>query len=81
MADIDSRLDKRAAEPIGVTTGPIRGSRKVHVASPTGSGMNSDLELKVSAKMNCWAYAPMKVMMATTTMPGMASGRMTRRKV
>ena len=39
MADIDSRLDKRAAEPIGVTTGPIRGSRKVHVASPTGSGI------------------------------------------
>ena len=39
MADIDSRLDKRAAEPIGVTTGPIRGSRKVHIASPTGSGI------------------------------------------
>ncbi|KTE21582.1 MULTISPECIES: phosphomethylpyrimidine synthase ThiC [unclassified Sphingopyxis] len=39
MADIDSRLDKAQAEPIGVTTGPIRGSRKVHVASPTGSGI------------------------------------------
>jgi phosphomethylpyrimidine synthase len=39
MADIDSRLDKTQAEPIGVTTGPIRGSRKIHVASPTGSGI------------------------------------------
>ncbi|WP_227340320.1 phosphomethylpyrimidine synthase ThiC [Sphingopyxis sp. P8] len=39
MADIDSRLDKTQAEPIGITTGPIRGSRKVHVASPTGSGI------------------------------------------
>ncbi|WP_411340362.1 phosphomethylpyrimidine synthase ThiC [Sphingopyxis sp. J-6] len=39
MADIDSRLDKTQAEPIGVTTGPIRGSRKVHIASPTGSGI------------------------------------------
>jgi phosphomethylpyrimidine synthase len=39
MADIDSRLDKTQATPIGVTTGPIRGSRKVHVASPTGSGI------------------------------------------
>ncbi|MBB6425891.1 phosphomethylpyrimidine synthase ThiC [Sphingopyxis sp. JAI128] len=39
MADIDSRLDVKQAEPIGVTTGPIRGSRKVHVASPTGSGI------------------------------------------
>ncbi|MDZ3830757.1 MAG: phosphomethylpyrimidine synthase ThiC [Sphingopyxis sp.] len=39
MADIDSRLDKNAASPIGVTTGPIRGSRKIHVASPTGSGI------------------------------------------
>jgi phosphomethylpyrimidine synthase len=39
MADIDSRLDKSAATPIGVTTGPIRGSRKIHVASPTGSGI------------------------------------------
>src|SRR3546814_19663258 len=35
MADIDSRIE--AADRIGVTTGPIRGSRKVHVASPTGS--------------------------------------------
>ncbi|HMP46636.1 MAG TPA: phosphomethylpyrimidine synthase ThiC, partial [Sphingopyxis sp.] len=39
MADIDSRLDKTQAEPIGVTTGAIRGSRKIHVASPTGSGI------------------------------------------
>ncbi|MGV1685146.1 phosphomethylpyrimidine synthase ThiC [Sphingopyxis sp. NJF-3] len=37
MADIDSRIE--AADTIGVTTGPIRGSRKVHVASPTGSGI------------------------------------------
>jgi len=44
MADIDSRLDKGAALPgtlgtIGVTTGPIRGSRKIHVATQTGSGI------------------------------------------
>ena len=44
MADIDSRLDKRDALPgtlgaIGVTTGPIRGSRKIHVATQTGSGI------------------------------------------
>src|SRR3546814_15743857 len=39
MADIDSRLDKSAATPIGVTTGPIRGSRKIHVATQTGSGI------------------------------------------
>ena len=39
MADIDSRLDKGAATPIGVTTGPIRGSRKIHVATQTGSGI------------------------------------------
>ena len=39
MADIDSRLDKSAATPIGVTTGPIRGSRKIHVAAQTGSGI------------------------------------------
>ena len=44
MADIDSRLDKAQApqvslDSIGVTTGPIRGSRKIHVASPTGSGI------------------------------------------
>ncbi len=39
MADIDSRLDKTTAASIGVTTGPIRGSRKVHVACPTGSGI------------------------------------------
>lgn len=39
MADIDSRLDKTQAQPIGVTTGPIRGSRKIHVATQTGSGI------------------------------------------
>ena len=39
MADIDSRLDKGASTPIGVTTGPIRGSRKIHVATQTGSGI------------------------------------------
>ncbi|MFC3783779.1 phosphomethylpyrimidine synthase [Sphingopyxis italica] len=39
MADIDSRLDKAQATPIGVTTGPIRGSRKIHVAAQTGSGI------------------------------------------
>ncbi|PZQ23907.1 MAG: phosphomethylpyrimidine synthase ThiC [Sphingopyxis macrogoltabida] len=36
MADIDAKFE---SAPIGVTTGPIRGSRKVHVASPTGSGI------------------------------------------
>ena len=38
MADIDSRIEAKLGA-IGVTTGPIRGSRKVHVASPTGSGI------------------------------------------
>jgi len=33
MADINSKLE------IGVTTGPIRGSRKVHVGARTGSGI------------------------------------------
>ena len=33
MADINSHLE------IGVTTGPIRGSRKVHVAAKSGSGI------------------------------------------
>jgi phosphomethylpyrimidine synthase len=33
MADINSKLE------IGVTTGPIRGSRKVHVGARTGSGV------------------------------------------
>jgi phosphomethylpyrimidine synthase len=33
MADIEPR------SPIGVTTGPIRGSRKVHVAAHSGSGI------------------------------------------
>ena len=37
MADIDSRIE--AADRIGVTTGPIRGSGKGHIASPTGSGI------------------------------------------
>ncbi|MBB5705018.1 phosphomethylpyrimidine synthase ThiC [Sphingopyxis panaciterrulae] len=41
MADIDSRIE--AADRIGVTTGPIRGSRKVHVASPTGSGIRPEI--------------------------------------
>src|SRR3546814_14888577 len=41
MADIDSRIE--AADKIGVTTGPIRGSRKVHVASPTGSGIRPEI--------------------------------------
>ncbi|MGL3820259.1 phosphomethylpyrimidine synthase ThiC [Sphingopyxis sp. R3-92] len=39
MADIDTRLAKGTATPIGVTTGPIRGSRKIHVATQTGSGI------------------------------------------
>jgi len=33
MADINSPVE------IGVTTGPIRGSRKVHVGARTGSGI------------------------------------------
>jgi phosphomethylpyrimidine synthase len=33
MADINSKLE------IGVTTGPIRGSRKIHVGARTGSGI------------------------------------------
>ena len=33
MADINSKFD------IGVTTGPIRGSRKVHVGAQSGSGV------------------------------------------
>ena len=37
MADIDSKFE--SATPIGVTTGPIRGSRKIHVAAQTGSGI------------------------------------------
>jgi phosphomethylpyrimidine synthase len=37
MADIDSRIEQgaRPQPAIGVTTGPIRGSRKIHVAVPT----------------------------------------------
>ncbi|MEM7781176.1 MAG: phosphomethylpyrimidine synthase ThiC [Pseudomonadota bacterium] len=42
MADINSRLEDgpqpRGVE-IGVTTGPIRGSRKIHVGARTGSGI------------------------------------------
>ncbi len=34
MADIAARTEKTAAD-IGVTTGPIRGSRKIHVAVPS----------------------------------------------
>ena len=37
MADIDAKFENPA--PIGVTTGPIRGSRKIHVAAQTGSGI------------------------------------------
>ncbi len=37
MADIDAKFETSA--PIGVTTGPIRGSRKIHVATQTGSGI------------------------------------------
>ena len=33
MADINSPLE------IGVTTGPIRGSKKIHVGARTGSGV------------------------------------------
>ena len=33
MADINSKFE------IGVTTGPIRGSRKVHVGAKSGSGV------------------------------------------
>ncbi|MEM6266272.1 MAG: phosphomethylpyrimidine synthase ThiC [Pseudomonadota bacterium] len=40
MADIDSPLDIPETGPaISVTTGPIRGSRKVHVGARTGSGV------------------------------------------
>ncbi|WP_292943016.1 phosphomethylpyrimidine synthase ThiC [Novosphingobium sp.] len=40
MADINSRLENGPqATPIGVTTGPIRGSRKIHVESPRFPGM------------------------------------------
>ena len=47
MADINSPVE------IGVTTGPIRGSRKVHVAARTGSGVRVamreiDLESKTT---------------------------------
>jgi phosphomethylpyrimidine synthase len=38
MADINSPLEDDGVE-IGVTTGPIRGSRKVHVGARTGSGI------------------------------------------
>ncbi len=37
MADIDAKFENSA--PIGVTTGPIRGSRKIHIATQTGSGI------------------------------------------
>lgn len=37
MADIDAKFENTT--PIGVTTGPIRGSRKIHVATQTGSGI------------------------------------------
>ena len=38
MADINSPLEENGFD-IGVTTGPIRGSRKVHVGARTGSGV------------------------------------------
>ena len=40
MADIDSPVEiPSSGDNIAVTTGPIRGSRKVHVAARTGSGV------------------------------------------
>ncbi|RZV30627.1 MAG: phosphomethylpyrimidine synthase ThiC [Sphingomonadaceae bacterium] len=46
MADIDSKLEipnsgenPNSRENIAVTTGPIRGSRKIHVGARTGSGV------------------------------------------
>ena len=44
MADIDSPIERnpagrRGSENIAVTTGPIRGSRKVHVPAPGSSGI------------------------------------------
>lgn len=36
MADLPAKAE------IGVTTGPIRGSRKVHVAAKSGSGIHSN---------------------------------------
>ncbi|NCP12557.1 MAG: phosphomethylpyrimidine synthase ThiC [Sphingomonadales bacterium] len=50
MADIDSRIEQGA--PIGVTTGPIRGSRKVHVAAKSGSGIRvamREIDLELSS--------------------------------
>ncbi|MEG3163544.1 phosphomethylpyrimidine synthase ThiC [Sphingomonas sp. PB2P19] len=35
VADIDSPIERTPQPAIGVTTGPIRGSRKIHVAVPT----------------------------------------------
>ncbi|SEN57111.1 hydroxymethylpyrimidine synthase [Sphingomonas gellani] len=40
MADIDSPIERAARDPIGVTTGPIRGSRKIHVG-PLGVAMRA----------------------------------------
>jgi len=39
MADINSPLENGGVN-IGVTTGPIRGSRKIHVGARTGSGIS-----------------------------------------
>ena len=40
MADINSHLEiAPSVEPVNVTTGPIRGSRKIHVESPRFPGM------------------------------------------
>ncbi len=39
MGDIAARTEKENGGAIGVTTGPIRGSKKIHVAAQTGSGI------------------------------------------
>ncbi|MHA6332910.1 phosphomethylpyrimidine synthase ThiC [Qipengyuania sp. CAU 1752] len=40
MADIDSQLEiPNSGENIAVTTGPIRGSKKIHVGARTGTGV------------------------------------------
>ncbi len=61
MADIDSHIE--AATPpkgtIGVTTGPIRGSRKIHVAAQTGSGIRVAMR-EISLDPHC-DDAPVRV--------------------
>ena len=40
MADIDSQLEiPNSGQNIAVSTGPIRGSKKIHVGARTGSGV------------------------------------------